>query len=148
MDNNCVFRNGGVNGFAVAVGAPRTVETLVYPLAAPLPALAATPTAEKPYLGVRVEARANADSEQSGVTLGAVDPAGPAGEGGMKKGDHILSVGDTAVKTFDDLRNAITQHKPGKHQARQDSIERFSVAANALAELLSSDFSPPTLAIC
>jgi S1-C subfamily serine protease len=66
----------------------------------------------RPYLGVGADATAKEDGG-AGVLLREVDPAGPAGKAGLRQGDRIDKVGDREVKTFEDLKNAVADHKPG-----------------------------------
>jgi predicted metalloprotease with PDZ domain len=80
-------------------------------LCAPLFAVADTAAPKaKPYLGVAVEP---GESGQTGLIVSRLDPASPAGKAGLKDGDRILMVGDKALKSFDDLRDAVAGHKSG-----------------------------------
>jgi S1-C subfamily serine protease len=67
--------------------------------------------AARPYLGVRLEAVA--PDGASGLTLGDVNPGGPADKAGLKKGDRIVMAGGKAMYTYDDLTAVLAARKPG-----------------------------------
>jgi S1-C subfamily serine protease len=77
------------------------------------PALAradAPDTAGRPYLGVAAEP----NDQGKGVIVRDVRPESPAGKAGLKDGDRVIMAGDQQVKSFDDLRNTVANHKPGE----------------------------------
>lgn len=81
-------------------------------MVAPLSLLAhEAPTPAKPFLGVGIEAKSEAD--QPGVTLHDVSAAGPAAKAGLAAGDRIVVLGTNEVKTFADLKKVLASHKPG-----------------------------------
>jgi S1-C subfamily serine protease len=80
-------------------------------LSAPMFAVAdAPPASAKAYLGIAAEPGV---AGQAGVVIRDVSPESPAGKAGLKEGDRILSVGDKAVQSFQDLRDNVANHKPG-----------------------------------
>ena len=82
-------------------------------LAIPLFAFAATASATgKPYLGMAAEALAQ-DATPNGVTVHSVTPDGPAGKAGLKSSDRIVMADGKEVKSFDALKEALANHKPG-----------------------------------
>jgi S1-C subfamily serine protease len=72
------------------------------------------------YLGVRLQridgglAEALNLKADSGVLLGQVLQDSPAAKAGLKSGDIVTRIGDTAVGTPDALRTAIDGRKPGE----------------------------------
>jgi S1-C subfamily serine protease len=100
-------------------------------LAAPLLAGTAAKTAGRPYLGIGAAVAAEEGAGQTGVTVGAVSPGGPAGKAGLKEGDRIVRAGDKEVKTFQDLTSALAGHKPGDKLAlkvlREGKEQAFTV---------------------
>ncbi len=70
-----------------------------------LTALEAGQTVEHAYLGV------SSSETTGGVSVAAV--TGPAASGGLRSGDVITKLGDTAISDQNDLVAAIAAHKPG-----------------------------------
>ena len=56
------------------------------------------------------EPEANAEA---GIVIVAVDPDSPAAKAGVKRGDILLSIDDTAVNTHSDLSRALSDHQAG-----------------------------------
>ncbi len=81
-------------------------------LALPAVTLADQPASSdaRAYLGIAT--RANEEG-QPGVVVRDVSPDSPAARAGMRDGDRIVRVGDQDVRTFNDLRQVVTSHKPG-----------------------------------
>jgi serine protease Do len=61
--------------------------------------------------GLARELRTNA---RSGVVVAAVDPAGPAGEAGLERGDVIVSVNRIKVADGDELKAALDRTPAGR----------------------------------
>ena len=51
---------------------------------------------------------------QSGVGIGAVDPAGPAGQAGLQVGDIVVRMASDDVNNSGDLIRILTEHKGGE----------------------------------
>jgi S1-C subfamily serine protease len=66
----------------------------------------------RPYLGVRLE-KVAPEAGAAGLTLGEVNPGGPAAKAGLKKGDRIVMAAGKEMKTYDDLSSVIAARKPG-----------------------------------
>ena len=73
---------------------------------------------DRAYLGVMVQditpalAKAMGQSDQRGVLVGDVSPAGPARRSGLQRGDIILEVNGTPMMGSNELRNMISMMKP------------------------------------
>ncbi len=72
----------------------------------------------KPYLGVVVDTKYNAMIAQYyglplGAYLDAVESGSAADEAGLREGDIITRVGDTAVESYDDLKQALKRYSAG-----------------------------------
>jgi S1-C subfamily serine protease len=68
--------------------------------------------AARPYLGIRLENTAS-ETGPAGLTLGEVNPGGPAAKAGLKKGDRIVMAGGKEMKSYDDLHSVLAGRKPG-----------------------------------
>ncbi len=88
---------GWVTVLGLAIGAFLLARLL--PLApvwaAPPPAATATPTAPL------------------GVVILAVEPGGPADRAGLARGDILLEINGTPVRTLADVRSVLSRHRPG-----------------------------------
>jgi len=71
------------------------------------------PGTPRAYLGIQVRG-ARPGPGQEGVTVESTDADSPAARAGLKTGDRIVRVGDRAVRDFEDLLVALSQHKPGE----------------------------------
>jgi serine protease Do len=71
------------------------------------------------YLGVRIEsvtpmiAKENELQAQRGAYVAVVEPGGPAQRAGLTKGDIVVALNGSEIKTSDTLRNTIAMIKPG-----------------------------------
>ncbi len=65
---------------------------------------------ERGWLGVSVPDQAGA---RNGVTLAGVDPNGPAGHAGLRRGDVVVAVDGQAVNSSHALINAVSAVSPG-----------------------------------
>ena len=71
------------------------------------------------YLGVNIRtitpalAKDNKLPTQHGAGFAALDPKGPAAKAGLKRGDIVVALNGTEIKTADVLRNSIAMIKPG-----------------------------------
>ncbi|MCL2005947.1 MAG: YidC/Oxa1 family insertase periplasmic-domain containing protein [Planctomycetaceae bacterium] len=65
------------------------------------------------YLGQIIADQRLADESGDGVTIQVVGPGTPAHRFGLQVGDKIVQAGEADIKTFDDLRNALLNTKPG-----------------------------------
>jgi len=97
----------------------------------------------KAYLGVAVEAN---EAGKTGVVVRDVQPDSPAGKAGLKDGDRIITAGDQAVKSFDDLRNAVAAHKPGDKLAlkveRDGKEQTINVTLGKETQRQAGSFEP------
>jgi S1-C subfamily serine protease len=78
----------------------------------PLATAAPDKTTGRPYLGLVAEA-ADKDAASNGVTVHSVAPQGPAAKAGLKGSDRIVMTDGKEVKSFDDLKKVLANHKPG-----------------------------------
>lgn len=68
--------------------------------------------ATKPVLGV--SGSLSAGDRAEGATVSSVQQGGPAAAAGIRQGDVITKIGDTAVADYADLMAQILTHKPGE----------------------------------
>ena len=61
------------------------------------------------FLGIAADTRAGWD----GVRLGAVVPRSAADQAGLRAGDVLVRLDDTALQAFSDLRALLDRHRPG-----------------------------------
>jgi aminopeptidase YwaD len=62
------------------------------------------------FLGISVDARGESD----GVKLGSVLPDTAAARAGLRSGDVIVRLGETAINSFDDVRHTLSTKRPGE----------------------------------
>src|SRR5438128_12403268 len=67
----------------------------------------------KAFLGIAAEATPQG-AQHEGATVRDVAPNGPAAKAGLKRGDIITKVDDKDIHNFEDLLNALSQHRPGQ----------------------------------
>jgi S1-C subfamily serine protease len=60
------------------------------------------------------EARASALGIAGGARLVDVDPDGPGGAAGLRKGDIVLSLGTNTIRSMRDLSGCMRAHRPGE----------------------------------
>jgi serine protease Do len=88
------------------------------------------------YLGAAIQdvntplARALKMGDQRGVLIGNVEPGSPGDEAGLKTGDVVLKLDDTAVKTSADLRHRVASLAPG-------TVTRLSVLRDGSEKTLA-----------
>jgi serine protease Do len=84
----------------------------------------------KAYLGVMLEPTAK-DAPQAGAVVREVAPDSPALKAGLKTGDVIVKVGDSAIKDAKAVVDAVTGSKPGAnlvlHVMRDGKEQNFQV---------------------
>lgn len=80
-------------------------------------ALKAGKTVEHAYLGVQA-----GDATGGGAELGTVSSGSPAADAGLKQGDVVTKIGDTAVADASDLTAAVNDRAPGDQV--QVTVER------------------------
>jgi putative serine protease PepD len=77
--------------------------------------LRTTGTAEHAYLGVSTaSSTAGADDGVAGATVAEVTSGGPAADAGLRAGDVITKIGDTAVTDSEVMGTAVDAHRPGE----------------------------------
>jgi S1-C subfamily serine protease len=64
-------------------------------------------------LGVTVATVTDGRREPVGAAVAAVDPAGPAAAAGVQVGDLITRIGDSEIRTVQDLQGVIAAQQPG-----------------------------------
>ena len=85
---------------------------------------------ERVRLGVRLQAR----EAGPGLEVVEVDPDSPASEAGLQKGDILVAMGRTQIRSMDDLANALGGYRPGQ-------TERVIVLRDRRARLLRLTFT-------
>ena len=68
---------------------------------------------DRATLDITAQTAANRKGEAAGVAVLAVTKGGSADKAGIRAGDIIVSVGDLATPSLQDLESALTQFKPG-----------------------------------
>ncbi|WP_051472281.1 S1C family serine protease [Patulibacter minatonensis] len=76
--------------------------------------LRATGTAKHAYLGVSTADPTAGGDDGVGATVAAVTSSGPAGDAGLRAGDVITKIGDTAVTNAEVMGTAVDAHQPGE----------------------------------
>jgi putative serine protease PepD len=77
--------------------------------------LRTTGTAKHAYLGVSTaSSTAGADDGVAGATVAEVTSGGPAADAGLRAGDVITKIGDTAVTDSEVMGTAVDAHRPGE----------------------------------
>ncbi len=75
---------------------------------------------------------------EEGLMVAGVVPRSPAERGGLKEGDLILSVDDTAVETRRGLYEALWRHEPGERVRfdvmRENAVRRVEIVSEDRAE--------------
>src|SRR5690242_8812253 len=73
-----------------------------------------TPTKSRgAFLGIAAESTSQ-NAQHEGATVRDVTANGPAAKAGLKRGDVITKVDDKDIHDFEDLLNALSQHRPGQ----------------------------------
>ena len=85
--------------------------------------------AKSPYLGLR----GAPDADLGGVLVEEVQPDGPAAKGGLTKGDLIVQVSTTSIKSLRDLQYTLRRMKPG--QKVQVKVVRSEFSEGDLIEV-------------
>ncbi|PNW47906.1 UNVERIFIED_CONTAM: hypothetical protein BEN50_11575 [Euhalothece sp. KZN 001] len=106
--NTAIIQNAQGLGFAIPINTAREVATQIIE----------TGEIQHAYLGVRIATLTPALQEElgfrgfsgvdAGVVVVEVMPSSPAAEAGLKQGDVILRVGETATATASDLQQAVS----------------------------------------
>jgi S1-C subfamily serine protease len=65
------------------------------------------------FLGIAAESTPQG-AQHEGATVRDVTANGPAARAGLKRGDIITKVDDKDIHDFEDLLNALSQHRPGQ----------------------------------
>ncbi len=83
--------------------------------------------AARPYLGCVPDA----SRQEAGVGVLSVAADSPAAQAGLREGDVLVKLGETEVRTLEDLNRALRQHKPGDSVTLgvQRGAEQLSVTA-------------------
>jgi putative serine protease PepD len=109
--------------------------------------LRATGTAKHAYLGVSTADPTAGGDDGVGATVAAVTSSGPAADAGLRAGDVITKIGDTAVTNAEVMGTAVDAHQPGEQV--QVTYERGGEQHTAKVTLgtrpdtaTSSDVSP------
>jgi S1-C subfamily serine protease len=66
-----------------------------------------------PFLGIRAESTGQ-NAQHEGAVVRDITANSPAAKAGLRRGDIVTKVGDKEVKDFEDLLNALSQHRPGQ----------------------------------
>jgi S1-C subfamily serine protease len=82
------------------------------------------------FLGIIAEP-APEDAQHKGAMVREVTPNSPAAKAGLRRGDIITKVDNRDVQDFEDLLNALSQHKPGDkvniHMMRNGQDKQLTV---------------------
>ncbi|MEW6635514.1 MAG: trypsin-like peptidase domain-containing protein [Actinomycetota bacterium] len=91
---------GGAQGIGFAVPVSNSFRRVVF-------ALVTEGRVRRAYLGVMVQSRQARDGSGSGAAVQSVAPNSPAERAGVKPGDVIVSLGESRVRSTDDLLNLL-----------------------------------------
>ena len=92
-------------GFAVPIDTAKDV----------IPQLRSNGRVDRAYLGVITKTGPLVDGgDIKGAPISDVQPNSPADRAGLRPGDIVQQIGDTAVQSSDQLSEAVTRHKPGE----------------------------------
>jgi S1-C subfamily serine protease len=114
--------DGKVLGINTAIANPQSAQNVGFaiPISRARPVIEDLRLGRKPaFLGVtsvtvtRAAAKERGLAVDTGAYVSAVTPGTPADEAGMKVGDVITKIGDTAVLTSADVQTAVRTHRPG-----------------------------------
>jgi membrane-associated protease RseP (regulator of RpoE activity) len=99
-------------------------------------------TAQVAFLGVELESAANS----GGARISSVRDGSPAADAGLKAGDVVTKIGDTAVTDDDDLIRAVRAQKPGDEvtvtYTRDGNSAQVKVTLGDRSEATRSSVSP------
>ena len=76
--------------------------------------LRTTGTAKHAYLGVATADASSGSDDGVGATVATVTSGGPAADAGLRPGDVITKIGDTAVTDSEVMGAAVNDHQPGE----------------------------------
>jgi len=114
---NSQIETGGGNGF-VGIGFAVPIDTAKEVI----PQLRSKGRVDRAYLGVstpKADVPLAGDGDVKGARIIDVQPDSPAEKAGLRPGDIVKKVGDTAIESNDQLSAAVTNYKPGETIAVQ-----------------------------
>ena len=107
-----VDSRGRVIGINTAIANPSNAQNVGFaiPISQAKPIIDALRSGERPaYLGVTIDT----ESPAAGAAVREVGPDTPASAAGMRSGDVIVRIGGRDVDSWEDLRPAIRENRPG-----------------------------------
>jgi S1-C subfamily serine protease len=108
-----VDSQGRVIGINTAIADPSGAQNVGFaiPISQAKPIIDALRAGNRPaYLGVTIDT----ESTEAGAFVNNIGEGTPAARAGMRTGDVIVSIGDTPVRSWEQLRPAIREHKVGE----------------------------------
>jgi putative serine protease PepD len=73
-----------------------------------------TGTAKHAYLGVATADASSGGDQGSGASVASVTAGGPAADAGLRAGDVITRIGDSAIENAEVMGTAVDAHQPGE----------------------------------
>jgi S1-C subfamily serine protease len=107
-----VDSRGRVIGINTAIADPSSAQNVGFaiPISQAKPIIEALRDGNRPaYLGVTIDI----ESDERGALIKGVAPGAPADRSGLRSGDVIVSIGGRTVESWEQLRPAIRENKPG-----------------------------------
>jgi S1-C subfamily serine protease len=107
-----VDSRGRVIGINTAIADPSSAQNVGFaiPISQAKPIIESLRDGNRPaYLGVTIDI----ESDERGALIKDVAPGAPADRSGLRSGDVIVSIGGRAVDSWEELRPAIRENKPG-----------------------------------
>ena len=138
--NTAINPNGRGIGFAIPVDALKDV----------LPQLLSAGKVARGRLGVAIQqvdaslAKALGLARPEGALIAEVEPGGPADKAGIKAGDLILRLEQSAVTRAEDLPRIVARHKPGSKVKVEIRRERVTRTVEVNLDEIRDESGPPS----
>jgi serine protease Do len=138
--NTAINPNGRGIGFAIPVDALKDV----------LPQLLSAGKVARGRLGVAIQqvdaslARALGLARPEGALVAEVEPGGPADKAGIKAGDLILRVDQSAVPRAEDLPRVVARNRPGSKVKVEIRRERATRTVEVSLDEVRDESGPPS----
>jgi serine protease Do len=138
--NTAINPNGRGIGFAIPVDVLKEV----------LPQLLSVGKVARGRLGVGIQAvdpslaKALGLARPEGALVAEVEPGGPADKAGLKAGDLILRVDQSAVSRAEDLPRVVARHQPGSKVKVEFRRERVTRTVDVSLDEIRDESSAPS----